>query len=273
VEEARSQTNLPYKFTGKELDPETGLYYFGARYYDPRVSVWVSVDPIIDEYLEGKPNSGIYNAININLYRYAALNPVRLTDPTGTSEQDELAAMVANEEARRQIAVEKTKQIADGFEAAGDGLASINPVFAAHSAVTGKSAMGKELSAGDRTMEGAALLLPFIKFGRGLKALFRFGNKTDDVGSALKIAQAGGKHAGQLKQILKQTPEQLQKTINSFEKQIENHKRWIKDPASKVEKFDSLRPDHQQNLIHHWQQDILRHQELKSIAEKVSKGL
>jgi uncharacterized protein RhaS with RHS repeats len=33
VDEQRSQTNLPYRFTGKELDPETGMYYFGARYY------------------------------------------------------------------------------------------------------------------------------------------------------------------------------------------------------------------------------------------------
>ncbi|WP_243389507.1 RHS repeat-associated core domain-containing protein [Flavobacterium branchiophilum] len=31
--------NSPYKFNGKELDDETGFYYYGARYYDPRVSI------------------------------------------------------------------------------------------------------------------------------------------------------------------------------------------------------------------------------------------
>ncbi len=43
----------PYKFTGKEQDPETGLYYFGARYYDARVSRWISADPLMmtGEYL------------------------------------------------------------------------------------------------------------------------------------------------------------------------------------------------------------------------------
>src|SRR5512133_2384759 len=44
--------NTPgYKFTGKELDPETGLYYFGARYYEPKLSKWISADPIIGKYL------------------------------------------------------------------------------------------------------------------------------------------------------------------------------------------------------------------------------
>ena len=32
-------------FTGKELDEETGLYYFGARYYDPVRARWASADP------------------------------------------------------------------------------------------------------------------------------------------------------------------------------------------------------------------------------------
>ncbi|MDH5233280.1 MAG: hypothetical protein OEY38_24775, partial [Gammaproteobacteria bacterium] len=41
----------PYLFTSKELDSETGYYYFGARYYDPRVSTWISPDPILGDYL------------------------------------------------------------------------------------------------------------------------------------------------------------------------------------------------------------------------------
>ena len=36
----------PYLFNGKELDEETGLYYYGARYYDPKMSVWYSTDPM-----------------------------------------------------------------------------------------------------------------------------------------------------------------------------------------------------------------------------------
>jgi RHS repeat-associated protein len=81
VDEQRSQTNLPYRFTGKELDPETGMYYFGARYYEPRISRWVSADPILDKYLPTGRNGGnenlpgmggVFNPVNLNLYKYAA---------------------------------------------------------------------------------------------------------------------------------------------------------------------------------------------------------
>jgi len=63
--------NTPYKFNGKELDEETGLYYYGARYYDPRVSIWLSVDPLAEEY----PNIGGYT--------YCANNPINIIDPDG----------------------------------------------------------------------------------------------------------------------------------------------------------------------------------------------
>jgi RHS repeat-associated protein len=54
--------NTPYKFNGKELDAETGLYYYGARYYDPRVSIWMSVDPLAEKY----PNQSPYSFIGGN---------------------------------------------------------------------------------------------------------------------------------------------------------------------------------------------------------------
>lgn len=52
-----------FKFNGKELDTETGLYYYGARYYNPRISNWLSVDPIAlwqpvqesEHYILGQP--------------------------------------------------------------------------------------------------------------------------------------------------------------------------------------------------------------------------
>ena len=90
---------------------------------------------------------------------------------------------------------------------------------------------------------------------------------------ATRTALEGGKHAGQLKQFLKQSPKQLRKSIKSFDNQISKHEGWIKDPTSKIKNFNSLRPQQQQNLIHHWRQDVLRHQQLKAIAKDVLKGL
>jgi RHS repeat-associated protein len=74
---------LPQQFTGKEQDPETGLYYFGARYYDPRTQAWQSPDPALESYLDGAPNGGVYAPSNLGLYTYAQNNPVRLVDPDG----------------------------------------------------------------------------------------------------------------------------------------------------------------------------------------------
>ena len=82
---------LPYRFTGKELDSETGLYYYGARYLDPKFSIWTSTDPALGDYLPtaGADNSGlpgmgrVFNTTNCHLYHYEGNNPVRYTDSDG----------------------------------------------------------------------------------------------------------------------------------------------------------------------------------------------
>ena len=71
IEERNNTWNTPYLFNAKELDEETGMYYYGARYYDPRLSLWMSCDP----HQEKSPN--------ISTYCYTANNPVRYVDPTG----------------------------------------------------------------------------------------------------------------------------------------------------------------------------------------------
>ena len=58
-----------YKFNGKELDDATQMYYYGARYYDPRFSIFVSVDPLAEQTMQP--------------YLYVGNNPIMFTDPTG----------------------------------------------------------------------------------------------------------------------------------------------------------------------------------------------
>ncbi|HEX6045641.1 MAG TPA: RHS repeat-associated core domain-containing protein [Pyrinomonadaceae bacterium] len=59
-----------YRFTGKERDEESGLYYHGARYYAPWIARWTSCDPV-----------GVDGGTQ--LYCYAFNNPVRFHDPDG----------------------------------------------------------------------------------------------------------------------------------------------------------------------------------------------
>jgi RHS repeat-associated protein len=87
----------PFRFTGKEQDEETGLYYYGARYLDPRTSRWLSADPAMGEYIPVAPINdearrrngnlpgmgGVFNYVNLHVYHYAGNNPVKYTDPDG----------------------------------------------------------------------------------------------------------------------------------------------------------------------------------------------
>jgi RHS repeat-associated protein len=83
VEEATNTQRTPFLFTGKELDEETGLYYFGARYYDPRTSVWQSADPALPKYLNSRQSGGVFVSHNLGLFSYAHNNPVMYIDPDG----------------------------------------------------------------------------------------------------------------------------------------------------------------------------------------------
>ena len=66
-------TGNSYKFNGKPLEANTGLYYYGARYYDPNIGRFVSPDFLGDKF----------NPQTLNPYVYCLNNPQTLIDPTG----------------------------------------------------------------------------------------------------------------------------------------------------------------------------------------------
>ncbi|AGB40343.1 RHS repeat-associated core domain protein [Halobacteroides halobius DSM 5150] len=65
---SKGNTEDSYRFTGKEFDRMTGLYYYGARYYDPTIGRFISEDPIQDGW---------------NWYVYCRNNPLKYVDPDG----------------------------------------------------------------------------------------------------------------------------------------------------------------------------------------------
>lgn len=62
------------RFTGQRFDPETQLYAFNARYYDPTLGRFTSADTLV-------PDSQTH--LGFNRYAYAKDNPIRYTDPSG----------------------------------------------------------------------------------------------------------------------------------------------------------------------------------------------
>jgi len=67
-------TRTRYTYTGRELDPDTGLFYYFARYYDPQLGRFLSEDPI---EMEG----------GINYYAYVSNDPAGFNDPFGLCQE------------------------------------------------------------------------------------------------------------------------------------------------------------------------------------------
>ncbi len=73
MEEDNDTWNTPFKFNGKEYDEETGLYYYGKRFYDPKYSIWYGTDPLQKKYPE------------FSTYCFTIGNPVNYIDFDGDS--------------------------------------------------------------------------------------------------------------------------------------------------------------------------------------------
>ena len=92
IEERNNTWNTPYLFNAKEFDEETGMYYYGARYYEPRLSLWMSCDLMETKY----PGESSYTLTHNN--------PINLLDIKGDSiavlriNSEHLALLIQNKE-------------------------------------------------------------------------------------------------------------------------------------------------------------------------------
>jgi RHS repeat-associated protein len=105
-----------YRFTGKECDDSSGLYYYGARYYISWLGRWISADP-------AGPIDGL------NLYEYVGSNPLIYTDPEGTGK----IAAKAKKAPKNGITKAKVSKVKKkfGLEKTGNGVITIigRPAF------------------------------------------------------------------------------------------------------------------------------------------------
>ena len=72
-----------YQFSGKPYDPETGFADFGMRFYDPSMSLWLSVDPAL---VDG-PGAAVGSPMALSPYAYAAQSPMVFVDPDGREDR------------------------------------------------------------------------------------------------------------------------------------------------------------------------------------------
>lgn len=97
--EQRDSYSSQFSFNAKEQDEETGLYYYGARYYDPSSYQWLGVDPMVEEFAGLSP------------YNFNLGNPVKMMDPDGRFANCLTAAIGAGIGASIGGVVEMTSQL------------------------------------------------------------------------------------------------------------------------------------------------------------------
>ena len=176
IEERTDAEYTTYLFNGKELDEETGLYYYGARYYDQKISIWYGVDPLAEKYYSISP------------YAYCGNNPIRFIDPNGMFYDDFVVNHDKNHIDRIKT-TDKTDRIFDGTNPKGTIVEkgefnveeyksrgySVNTVVASGMAITdlGLSILGGEM----------AFAKIGVWIGKGVSAL--------RASRAAKVAEAG----------------------------------------------------------------------------------
>jgi RHS repeat-associated protein len=207
------------KFTQKERDIETGLDYFGARYYASTQGRFTSTDPIIimaDRLIDPQ---------ELNLYNYARNNPLRFTDPTGEDVNDSSLkdnddyqkwkkAFLATEAGRAQWDKYNndhsiTITISMGQNAGGKEGAETTPTFDAAGKLTGASIVlgtdfAKNVPSGENYPISSSLT-PSEQYGspisREARAVTFLGHEFGHVEDAQRI---GGKEWQRQNQLIEQ---------------------------------------------------------------------
>ena len=99
----------PRKFTGKERDQETGLDYFGARYYGSKMGRFTTVDPVVNI------KASLLNPQRWNRYSYSLNSPIRFNDPDGR----EVPVVIDNKLYNMGLEGKTTGSVAEGNRAFG----------------------------------------------------------------------------------------------------------------------------------------------------------
>ncbi len=198
-----------YRFSSKEVHPNSGLYYYGYRFYEPNLQRWLNEDPI-------RERGGI------NLYGFVGNDPLGLVDPFGhwpwEMDQDDWDELSGREGRSLPKPVPATPDYAgmrdelledDGTAnalALGRGVrdtlktaVECTPHDGLWGTATGKSLTGEQVGTGERIAGGAAFVGGTVvkAVGKALKKLKKCLTKTpDEIGSYTTLHESGNRYHG-----------------------------------------------------------------------------
>jgi RHS repeat-associated protein len=277
-ESSEALSELTTRFTGKERDAETGLDYFGARYFSGAQERFTSPDPVDHPSKSSFGYDGfLAEPQRWNLYAYALNNPLRYIDENGA----EAASIplggnrylvggqiitVPQRSFREQIAIAAAPAV---------GLAAA--IFAPEAGIAGLVRFGpaiyNALTRFSNSQSGQELTQSAIETVTNSQAPnLATPTPSGAVKGAYEIALEGGRHAGFLRNYLGKSAAELERGIGSLERQIATHLDKIKSPGKYIEGFDKLDPRQQRALVNEkWLSDVQRQREQLEILKRLRK--
>ncbi|MEZ4909184.1 MAG: RHS repeat-associated core domain-containing protein [Saprospiraceae bacterium] len=267
--------DTPYRFTGKEQDSETGLYYYGARYYDPRLGRFLSVDPLAEKYGAWSP------------YAYTFDNPMKFNDPTGMWPDDPPIGAIFGGTIRSAInniaativkysntpigAAMRAANISVHYGVYEDPNSEVG-VSVAYELVQDASLGGDLFNVFSSSLDLASLIPGEGRIVLCAKTPGMFSSEfLKTASTAFKEAYSGGKNSGFLNNVLK-TEANIGKSIKTLEKRIADHKSYIKDPTIKYgDSWKTFSETRKADEINHWKTEIKTFSEQKDILNDLNK--
>jgi len=179
--------NDRYLYTNQELDPESQLYYYGARYYSPYLAKFTQPDTVIQD---------VYNPQNLNRYSYALNNPYKYNDPSGNYFETiaDIGFVLWD-----IVDIVKNPTNADNWVSLGlDLVSTATPVVAG----LGRAyKIGKGLKAADKVIDAERVIdkgIDTVRASDKAKDVARGVDEAEKVVSDEKRLQHAYKHAGEL---------------------------------------------------------------------------
>lgn len=186
-------SNMRYKLTGKERDTESGLDYFGARYYGSNMGRFMSPD--WSDAPVPVPFATLSNPQTLNLYSYVGNNPLSVTDPFGHNWFTNFLNGVANATYRPLVTAVEHPIITG--RAVGNAVA--HPIATAHALRNGVVTTSQQVMTGNGTAIGTAAGTVGMLFIPGVGEAGEAAEGVADVakvGEVADAADAGASAAG-----------------------------------------------------------------------------